>query len=82
MDKQFEINEWYADFKVKDSETFAEDRAKELKKITKAPVQLDNESTSVQRRVKVKSIKNPTLEWDEDHNEWFFNCICKVKVFD
>jgi hypothetical protein len=82
MDKQFEINEWYKDFKVKDSTTFAKDRAKELKVMTKVPVQLEGEANPIQRRVKVKSIDNPTLEWDEDHKEWFFNCICKVKVFD
>ena len=82
MTKEFEINEWSKDFKVKDPETYAKDRAKELKTMTKAPVQLEGETEKKLRRVKVKAVENPTLQWDEKHKEWFFNCICKVKVFD
>jgi len=82
MIKEFEINEWSKDFKVKDPKTYAKDRAKELKNMTKSNVKLDSDTHAIPRRVKVKSISNPTLEWDEEHNEWFFNCICKVKVYE
>ena len=80
-DKEFEIKEWYKDYKVKDSSTFAKDRAAELKSLTRVNVQLDGESNAKPRRVKVEKIISPFLTWDDDHNEWMFSCVIKAKVF-
>lgn len=80
MTKELFIREIHEDYRVKDSTTFADSHVKYLKKMTKAPVQLEDESEAVVRRIKVKSITDVNLIHDE--GQWLFSCTAKIKVFD
>lgn len=80
MTKELFIREIHEDYRVKDSNTFADSHVKYLKKMTKAPVQLEDESEAVVRRIKVKSITDVNLIHDE--GQWLFSCTAKIKVFD
>lgn len=82
MDYNLFVREFHEDYRVKDSETFARDHARNIKKMTFAPVQLEGEKHAINRRVKVKSITDKLMEWDKEEKKWAFSCSVKVKVFD
>jgi len=80
MTKELFIREIHEDYRVKDSTTFADSHVSYLKKMTKAPVQLEDDGEPVLRRIKVKSISD--VEMINDEGQWLFSCTAKIKVFD
>lgn len=80
MTKELFIREIHEDYRIKDKETFADSHVNYLKKMTKAPVQLEGEEASTVRRIKVKSIDD--VKFIQDEGQWLFSCTAKIKVFD
>jgi len=76
--KDLYCNEYVLDFKCKDPETYHKDRAKELRKMRWANVEVDGETK--ERRVKVKSARPKKLKWDDKLEVWEFRCKLKVEV--
>lgn len=61
MDKILYINEIHKDFRVKDSKTFPNDRAKELKRMTSGNIQLEDDKAPQLCRFKVKSVTDKKM---------------------
>lgn len=80
MIKELYCNEIYPDYKVKDSSSFHRDRAKELRSLQFANVEIDGETAL--RPIKVQSAKPKKLKWSNEEQVWFFECKIKVKVLD
>lgn len=78
--KDLFCNEIVKDFKVKDPKTYHTDRAKELRKMKSAEVEVNGEIET--RPIKVKSARPKKLKWNEDLSVWEFHCKIKVQVLD
>ncbi len=76
--KELYCNEYIVDFKCKDPDTYHKDRAKELRKLTKAEVEINGETKK--RDIKVKSARPKKLQWDEYLELWVFKCKLKIEV--
>jgi hypothetical protein len=77
--KELYCNEAHKDYRVKDPETFHKERAKELRKLKFARVEIDGDTQ--ERPVKVKSARPKKLKWNKD-GYWEFKCKIKVEVLD
>lgn len=78
--KDLFCNELVKDFKCKDPETYHLDRAKELRKMKRAEVEIDGDIA--ERPIKVKSVRPKKLKWLKDIEMWEFKSKIKVEVLD
>lgn len=78
--KELFCNEVCADFKVKDPKTYHLDRARELRKMKTANVEVNGEVK--ERPVKVKSATPKKLIWNEPLKVWEFQCKIKIQLLD